>query len=225
MKEITEKKETDHYNSGYHGRIHSHLIANDEYFYARAESSANLYFTQEERSGKVFEYGCGIGQGIAVLPNAAGWDVSAEALASCRARGIQVYDELDQVPRNTWPVVMCRHVLEHVEAPLESLRVMRELLTARGKLILIVPKESHYRCSMDADDHQHLFAWNFRSINNLLIRAGFQVTRNQVQYVLGYRSNLPIRRFFGSSVYSLSTRILGRVLLNGELVIWATRSR
>jgi SAM-dependent methyltransferase len=225
MKEVFKMEGADHYNSGYHGRIHSHLIANDEYFYARAEASAGLYFSQDERSGKVFEYGCGIGQGIAVLPCAAGWDVSAEALASCRARGIQVYEDLDEVTRGAWPVVMCRHVLEHVEQPLESLRIMRDLLTPDGKLILILPKESHYRCSTEADDHQHLFAWNFRSINNLLIRAGFQVTRNHVQYVLGYRSNLPLRRLFGASTYSLSTRVLGRILLNGELVIWATPSR
>src|SRR4051812_8216755 len=105
------------YERGYHTERHKHLLADDEYFWARAEAQVQLYFAPEERSRRIFEYGCGIGQGIAKLPNASGWDVSGEAREACRSRGLTVFEKLDDVPRAQWDIVFCRHVLEHIEHP------------------------------------------------------------------------------------------------------------
>ena len=60
------------YERGYHTERHANLIRDDEYFWARAQASADLYFSPSEQGKRVFEYGCGIGQGIAALPHAAG---------------------------------------------------------------------------------------------------------------------------------------------------------
>lgn len=212
---------TQFYNSEYHSRRHPKIMADDEYFWARAEASARLYFGPRERRGRIFEYGCGIGQGIAALPHAAGWDISKEARDCCRLRNLNVYENLSEVPKQAWDIVFCRHVLEHIESPLDALRNMHELIAERGELLLILPKERHRRASLEPDLNQHLYAWNYRTVNNLLHRAGFTPYVNQDYYVLGYRALLPVRRVFGKRVYYAACRLVGHAKRNAELVIRA----
>lgn len=210
-----------YYDRGYHTERHKYLLTDDEYFWARAEASARLYFTPAEQELRIFEYGCGIGQGIAKLRNAMGWDVSGEARDACRARNVPVLERIGDVPRNSWDIVFCRHALEHMEHPLDVLNTMRDLIAKGGELYLILPKERHYPSPMEPDLNQHLYCWNFRTINNLLSRAGFKPYLNEECYVLGYRALLPLRRIFGKSVYYWGARFVGRVLRNGELIVRA----
>lgn len=209
------------YDRGYHAERHVRLIEDDEYFWTRSKASARIYFTPEEQRKRIFEYGCGIGQSIASLPNAAGWDVSSEALELCRRRKIRVYDELEAVPRRAWDIVLCRHVLEHLENPLEHLKRMRELVAEGGELYLILPYEFHYFPPLEPDLDQHLFCWNFRAANNLLMRAGFKPYRNYYVYVLGYRAFMPIRRILGDTAYHYSLLLGGRLKRNNEIVVRA----
>ena len=212
-----------HYDADYHRAFHGEMLAAEDHYKARAQLSADLYFTAAERSQRVFEYGCGVGQNIAALPRAGGWDISQAAINECRARGLNVYDDWASVPRASWDVVLCRHVLEHLEDPLAALRRMRELLAPEGKLILVVPKEAHLREPLRPDFTQHLFAWNFLTINNLLFRAGYRPTFNGYNYPIGWLAFMPIRRLMGHAVYSAVSRA-GRVLRrNGELVVHALR--
>lgn len=214
----------EYYDNQYHVRRHKHLLEDDEYFWARAETAMRLYFTNEEMTKRIFEYGCGIGQGIATLPSAWGWDISAEARAACRSRNLKIYDSLTEVPKESFDIVFCRHVLEHVEDPLQTLRTMRELVTPDGELFLILPRENHFQCALEADLDQHLYCWNFRAANNLLRRAGFLPVRNYCTYILGYRVLLPIRRLFGKNAYFYLTRLVGWAKRNGELVIRARKA-
>jgi len=213
--------EENHYNKEYHKKRHINLIVNDEYFWARAEASKRLYFQKEEINKRIMEFGCGIGQTIAMIPNARGWDVSSEARAICRKRKIMVYENLEDIPKKEWDIVFCRHVLEHVENPLSALTLIRELIAEGGELYLILPKENHFYCHMDQDLNKHFYCWNFRAINNLLIQAGFLPYANYYKYVLGYRALLPIRRILGKSTYYYFIRFIGWVKRNGELVIRA----
>ena len=126
-----------HYDSCYHAARFPELISDDNYFWARAEVQARFYFTAAEQRLRVFEYGCGIGQGIAALPNATGWDVSKKALDECRRRGLRVVEDREAVPRGEWDIVFCRHVLEHLEEPLTHLKFMRDLIAPDGEVYLI----------------------------------------------------------------------------------------
>lgn len=212
---------TEFYDTEYHSKRHAHIIADDEYFWARAEASARLYFTADEQKQRIFEYGCGIGQGFAAIPNAAGWDVSSEARKLCRQRKLNIYERLSDVPKKAWDIVFCRHVLEHVESPLEVLQNMNELVADRGELYLILPKESHGSAPFEPDLDQHLYSWNYRTVNNLLHRAGFTPYMNRDSYILGYRVLLPIRRLFGKDAYYLACRSVGYLKRNAELIIRA----
>jgi SAM-dependent methyltransferase len=212
------------YDRGYHAERHGRLIGDEKYFWTRSKASARIYFTPEERQKRIFEYGCGIGQGIASLPNAAGWDVSSEALELCRHRNIRVYDHLPDVPRRAWDIVLCRHVLEHLENPLEHLKQMRELIADGGELYLILPYEYHYTAPLEPDLDQHLFCWNFRTANNLVLRAGLKPHRNNYVYVLGYRAFMPVRKLLGETAYHYALLAGGRLKHNAELVIRARRA-
>jgi SAM-dependent methyltransferase len=209
------------YDKGYHTVRHKHLLVDDTYFWARAEASARLYFSDDERQKRIFEYGCGIGQGIAKLPNAFGWDISLEAREACRKRNIPVYDSISDVPKKSWDIVFCRHALEHMTDPLEQLNSMRELIAEGGEIYLVLPKEGHYYCTMEPDINQHLYCWNFRSINNLLYWAGYKPYHNSYTYVLGYRALLPLRRIFGKVAYYHAANLVGKIKNNGELIVRA----
>ena len=221
LKEATEAAADTYYDRGYHTKRHENIIADDEYFWARAEASARFYFTNEEKTKPIFDYGCGIGQSFAALPNAMGWDISTEAREVCRRRGLRVYDKVEDVPERSWDIVFCRHVLEHIEHPIEALRTMRRLIAENGELFLILPKERHYYTSTGPDLDQHLHCWNFRAINNLLDRAGFTPYANYYKFALGYRALLPVRRLFGKGLYYYATIVVGRLYRNGELVVRA----
>ena len=213
-----------HYQVGYHHAFHGAMLEASDLYQARARLAAEIYLTPEERTRRVFEYGCGVGQNIYALPNAAGWDISATAIAECRARGLAVFDTLEEVPRAAWDVVLCRHVLEHLEEPLAALRQMRDLLAPVGKLVLIVPKEVHYRPPLRPDHTQHLYCWNFLTINNLLFRAGLRPTYNEYHYPLGWHAFMPIRRRFGHEVYARASRLGGVLRRNGEIIVHAVRN-
>jgi SAM-dependent methyltransferase len=218
-------KHGQYYDSNYHGARHPELIGEDSYFRARADVQARFYFSADERQKRIFEYGCGIGQGIAGLPNAAGWDISSEARTICRNRNLSVYETLEDVPKAAWDVVFCRHVLEHVERPIDALASMRELLKPTGELFLIVPKEEHFSPKLAPDLDQHLHCWNFRALNNLLFRAGFAPRTNEYRYMLGWHAFLPVWRYFGASAYYHVTTLGGVLRRNGELTVRATLAR
>ena len=207
------------YDEVYHQTRSRHLITDETYYRERGAAAVRLYFSETEKLSRIFEYGCGVGQTIAGLPNAAGWDISSEAREVCRARGLDVVDEMAEVPLGEWDIVFCRHVLEHVENPLETLRMFKELVKSTGELYLILPKERHGTSDLAPDQNQHLFSWNYRTINNLLHRAGWRPYLNETKYSWGFRRLLPVRRLLGAGAYLTAARLIGRLWNNGELVI------
>jgi SAM-dependent methyltransferase len=213
------KTDKSHYDTAFHTPMIE--VVNDEYFRALADFVPRFYFRPDERQKAIFEYGCGLGVAIANLPNAAGWDVGKRALEVCRQRGVRVFEDISEVPRGAWEMVFCRHVLEHVEQPLEALKLMRELLHPDGELYLVLPRERHFHVRIIPDWTQHLYCWNFRSINNLLFRAGFSPYSNETRFPLGARAFLPIRRLLGDGAY-FGLIQTGRILRrNGELLVRA----
>lgn len=67
------------YDNNYHKNRHTSLLENGEYFWVRARASARLSLKHVPPGAKILEYGCGIGQNIACVPNAFGFDISQEA--------------------------------------------------------------------------------------------------------------------------------------------------
>jgi len=214
----------EYYNSSYQQRRHENLLIDDKYFWARSRVATELYFSDFTNNPKILEFGVGIGQNIASLNNAYGFDISKEALDACRKRNIQVYDSLESIPLNYFDIVLSRHSLEHVPDPLTTLIQMKDCIKKGGTLILVLPKQHHGKASFKTDLNNHLFSWNFRTINNLLNLAGFKPTLNKNNYSLGYKLLLPLYNIFGYRLYFIMTKIVGRLSLQeGELIIHATK--
>ncbi len=197
------------------------MIADDAYFFARAQAFKEMYFKDFRPDARVLDYGCGLGQSVVLLADAHGYDPSAEARDLARQRGLEVFDTPDEIPKGHFDVVFCRHALEHMLDPAAVLESLRDYLRPEGTLVLVLPREIHYPAPFEQDLNMHLFSWNFRCINNLLGLCGFQVTRNAEFYNLGFRKLLPLRRILGHRLYVKATEIVGRLYRNGELVIHA----
>lgn len=212
-----------YYDEGYHNVIHAGMIEDESYYRARSEAFSRLYFSRSERELSVLDYGCGLGQTVAALPNAFGYDASREAREIARAHGVRTFETPSDIPLASFDIVICRHALEHVPDPLDVLSSLAAYLRPEGKLILILPKEKYYATSFEPDAHMHIYAWNFRCINNLLSLAGLRATRNDTLYNLGYRALLPLRRAIGAAGYEIATSVVGRIKNNAEFVIHAKR--
>jgi SAM-dependent methyltransferase len=96
-------------------------------------------------SGKrVFEFGCGVGwllKHLSARHAVSGYDLSAFCRDSARRKtpSATIYDNMADVPRGAFDLVVSLHVLEHVPSPQETLRDLSTLLAPDGKLLYVVP--------------------------------------------------------------------------------------
>lgn len=176
----------------------------------------------------IFEYGVGSGRNLLVLDVAskAGYDVSETARAMARQAGIAVYDTLESIPRGHYTVVVCHHVLEHVASPLDTLRLLRELLKPNGRLILTVPLEGNQRALIphDRDPDHHLYCWNPTTLRNLAGAAEFSVAEMSRRIAAREDAFAPIA---GHSwpLFQFAVRAAGLFLRRGELTFVAVPQR
>ena len=151
------------------------------------------FFKIINKNSKILEYGCGLGQNIYRLDNVIGYDISNFALDFCRKKGIKVTNNLKETDDGGFDVVLCCDVLEHLEEPLKTLRQIHKKLDYHGKLILILPVEKWNEPNIN-DINQHLYNWNFNTITNLLVRAGFYPLSYKILRRTGFKKLLPFSK-------------------------------
>jgi SAM-dependent methyltransferase len=216
----------DYYNHNYHETLHKNLIEDNKYFELRARASKDIIFKNIELSGKqILEYGCGIGHNISLINNAWGFDISKVARDSCKKRRINVFNEVSEINENAWDIILCSHVLEHLEEPLAHLKLFYNFLKINGLLIIILPKEYHSKPKISShfDINQHLYSWNFKTLSNLLNRAGFIVEKQRYRPVLGFKALIPIYKIFGYDSYLFATKIIGFLYRNYWIMVYARK--
>jgi SAM-dependent methyltransferase len=185
------------YDRDYHKTIHKNLFSNKRYYLARAKISFRRYFSKIPNldKSKVLEFGSGFGQNIFLLKNRTAYDISGFALSVCRDNHISTINSEKDIPQNYFDIILSCHCLEHLDFPLQNLRLILSKLNEGGKLILIIPKLDHKKVPFLPDKHYELHAWNFRTINNLLYRAGFEVIENRYIYGAMYHKLLFLNKF------------------------------
>ncbi|MEM3405613.1 MAG: class I SAM-dependent methyltransferase [Candidatus Pacearchaeota archaeon] len=213
------------YNQFYHSCVHNYLINDIEYYLIRAKISFLRYFSNIPlKNKKILEYGCGMGQNIFLIKNQAkGYDISKFALKFCKQKGIKIINNKKFIKNNFYDIILSSHVLEHLENPLNNLKFLNRKLKKGGLLILIIPLEKNNKSSLNPDlKNYHLYSWTFKTINNLLHKAGFKVLRNEVFYGTAYHKLkfLARIRFF---LYLSLTTLIGRLLGSSELKIIAEK--
>lgn len=123
---------------------------------------------------KVLDFGCGIGQVSAALPNVLCFDFSSFAVGELKRHKRPFVSQRQEIPRKAFDCLLSSHSLEHSTSPYEDLKEFREYLRPKGRLILVLPIEINLRPSLVADSNQHLQAWTFQTITNLLLSTGWQ---------------------------------------------------
>jgi SAM-dependent methyltransferase len=97
--------------------------------------------------GRVLDFGCSWGYGVAQL-RAAGYDsvgfeVSAGRAAYGRVRlGLEIFDsypEIDQMAAGSFDAIFCHHVLEHLPTPRVAFERFARLLGPGGVVLAFVP--------------------------------------------------------------------------------------
>jgi len=212
----------NYYDNDYHRQIHANLFENQEYYWARSEVFHKLYFGDHfSQDFKVLDYGCGLGQASAHIKQRHGYDASKDAREFVTKLGYVVYENKEDIPSEAFDFIICRHVLEHLSNPYETLCQLRSYLKPNGVLKLILPKEAHGKSPFTPDSHMHLQTWNFRTINNLLSLSGFTVTANKQLFHWGFTKLLPIKRVAGSKCYFHAAKLFGHLTRTAELYIEA----
>lgn len=129
------------------------------------------------------DVGCRNGRYLKYFTNdSVGIDVNRDALAQCRNNRLQVRRvDINQkgLPFNNaaFEAILCSHVLEHLDNPLQVLREANNILSDDGVLILGLPIENNLVGMLlhedYFDDHQHVFSFSVKGAETLLKAAGF----------------------------------------------------
>lgn len=200
------------YEEQYHNAVHNRLVGNAKYYEARARVAKRKYFSNIPENTRILEFSCGLGQDTLYFPNTVGFDISEFCLDFCRKKGKTVINDLKLAENHSFDLVFSAHTLEHVPNPYEILVQLKEKLNDNGRLMLVLPCEQHGKASFELDVNQHLYCWNFRAINNLLLTAGFSILENRYFRGAGYEKFL-FTSNFGIPFYQKVTQIVA--FLNG----------
>ncbi len=210
------------YEEKYHSQVHNGRINNSKIYLCEAMRSKRIYFKGIHPDLKILDYGGGLGQNVYLFKNREVYDISKYARTFCETKKIKSIDNLDS-NKEKYGIIICSHVLEHVENPYETLKKIYEKLEKNGNLILVLPNEKNIRSSFEPDIHQHLFSWNFRNINNLLLRIGFKIKKNNLLYKNVGLQKLSFIGDINMELYYYITLAVGYILGYKEIYIVAEK--
>jgi hypothetical protein len=132
---------------------------------------------------KILDFGGGLGQISAALPNVTISDPSNFAKQNALQRGRTFIADPKKIPKNAFDIILSSHALEHTPRPADDLMSFHEYATESCLLVLVLPAEYEmYRATkplkiarLEPDLHdQHLHCWTFQTITNLLAYCGWR---------------------------------------------------
>jgi SAM-dependent methyltransferase len=166
-----------------------------------------------QRTDEILEIGAGLGWNLAELNCArrVGTDLQDFLAAELKNQGLEFFGSSTELADRSFDVIICHHVLEHVEGPASMLAEIHRVLRVGGKLLLHVPfeKERRYRRFNSAEPNHHLYSWNVQTLGNLVQDAGFQIVSAGVGE-FGYdraAANWALRLHGGEKLFRLLRRV------------------
>ena len=136
-----------------------------------------------DRRPRILDVGCGTGANLLMLSqygDAEGVDVSEDALAFCRERGLEKVKlgEGEALPYEdgTFDLVTALDVVEHMDDDLAGLREMRRVLRPGGRVLLFVPTFM-FLWGVQDDVSNHRRRYRLPELRRVLEEAGFEVER------------------------------------------------
>jgi len=132
----------------------------------------------------VLDFGCGGGHLLSRINcrKKIGIEVNPAAREEAGKYGYEIHENLSGVSPDSVDAVMMNHSLEHLLAPLETLKELRCILKDGKKLVCCVPMEDWRTQKKYCKDdiHHHLYAWTPQSLGNLLKEAGFKTVQMRI---------------------------------------------
>jgi SAM-dependent methyltransferase len=143
------------------------------------EICANL----ETDRPRILDVGCGTGANLEMLKRfgtAQGVDVSAEALAFCRERGLEDVrlGEAERLPFDdrSFDLVTALDVLEHLDDDVAGLREMGRILSPGGRILLFVPAFMFLWGPQDDVSH-HRRRYTLPGLRQVVRKSGLVIER------------------------------------------------
>ena len=144
---------------------------------------ARIVADLKRRRPEILDIGCGTGANLEMLAEfgeAQGVDVSAEALAFCRTRGLDHVrqGEAEQLPYedSKFDLVTALDVVEHLDDDLSGLKEMRRVLHPHGRALIFVPAFM-FLWGVQDDISNHRRRYTLSGIKSVLQSAGFELER------------------------------------------------
>ncbi|HEX8708508.1 MAG TPA: class I SAM-dependent methyltransferase [Pyrinomonadaceae bacterium] len=136
-----------------------------------------------ESRPRILDVGCGTGANLELLGrygDAEGVDVSPDALAFCRQRGLEHVRQgaAEKLPYadGSFDLVTALDVVEHLDDDVAGLREMRRVLRPGGRALLFVPAFM-FLWGVQDDVSHHRRRYTLRGLSLALEAAGFEVER------------------------------------------------
>ena len=214
--QIEFKKNQIQYNQKYHKEKFGNWIKDENLYRLRSEYAKRNYFWFVKPTDKILEFGCGVGQNIAWHKNSYGYELNKELYPFLKSKGINMYEEIYQIPDNSFDVIITCMVLEHLPNPIKIIQFLKKKLKSGGKLITVLPCLSYKRKEgLNESIDGHLFGWTFYEANYLLNYCGFTNTLNKKIY----RYGIERLKFLPDNLYFPLLNLMGKIFNYFDIII------
>lgn len=133
---------------------------------------------------RILDVGCGTGANLEMLAHygtAEGVDVSPDALAFCRERGLTNLSEGPAenlpFPDQTFDLVTGLDLVEHLDSDVAGLREMHRVLKPGGRILLFVPAFM-FLWGVQDDISHHRRRYTLKELRRAVTEAGFTIERD-----------------------------------------------
>ncbi|HET6978264.1 MAG TPA: class I SAM-dependent methyltransferase [Pyrinomonadaceae bacterium] len=177
-----------------------------------------------DRRPKILDVGCGTGANLLMLSefgDAEGVDISEDALAFCRERGLDKVrlgngEELPYAD-STFDLVTGLDVVEHMDDDLAGLCEMRRVLRPGGRVLLFVPTFM-FLWGLQDDVSNHRRRYRLPELRRVLDKAGFEIERATYANITFFLPILVVRKLMRlTGIKTESENTITVSALNGVL--------
>ncbi len=177
-----------------------------------------------DRRPRILDVGCGTGANLLMLSkygDAEGVDVSEDALAFCRERGLDnvKLGAAEELPYDdgTFDLVTALDVVEHLDDDLAGLREMRRVLRPGGRVLLFVPTFM-FLWGLQDDVSNHRRRYRMPELRRVLEQAGFEIERTTYANITFFMPILAMRKLMRlTGIKAASENNINVSALNGVL--------
>ena len=154
----------------------------------------------KDRKARILDVGCGTGANLLLLSRygeAEGVDISDDALAFCRERGLEKVKSgsAEQLPYEdaSFDLVTALDVVEHLDDDLAGLKEMRRVLRPGGRALVFVPTFM-FLWGLQDDVSNHRRRYRLTELRRVMAEAGLEVERTTYVNITFFLPILLIRQ-------------------------------